>query len=329
LKSYRYGFNGKENDNEVKGEGNQQDYGMRVYDPRLGKFLSVDPLAPKFPELTPYQFAHNSPIDGVDLDGRERLDFRLTFENEKPKLEFISSGIKEKKGIPDFWNVTKIPPYIRLEYNGEHYIFADGRNLKGTNWGIIREDAGLFVDLYNMKDFNSFVANPNPDKFQSQEEGHKGLIRDLTVRSAIGLVGEITNRSIGASAKIQWRGRYTSEQLPEYIYRFDERTPEQIKAAGGFKSWGTNLSLDDHVDGRSIRDKTSAYIGASTSTKALVEWIDGYGEGYIYKISTPSNALNINRIYGKKYEWSWEREIVVPLKIPYNRIVSHNYVKSE
>jgi hypothetical protein len=30
---YRYGFNGKENDNEVKGEGNQQDYGMRIYDP--------------------------------------------------------------------------------------------------------------------------------------------------------------------------------------------------------------------------------------------------------------------------------------------------------
>jgi hypothetical protein len=36
--SYKYGFNGKENDNEVKGEGNQQDYGMRIYDPRLGRF---------------------------------------------------------------------------------------------------------------------------------------------------------------------------------------------------------------------------------------------------------------------------------------------------
>jgi RHS repeat-associated protein len=41
---YRYGFNGKGNDNEVKGIGNQQDYGMRIYDPRLGRFLSVDPL---------------------------------------------------------------------------------------------------------------------------------------------------------------------------------------------------------------------------------------------------------------------------------------------
>jgi RHS repeat-associated protein len=69
--SYRYGFNGKENDNEVKGEGNQQDYGMRIYDPRLGRFLSVDPLTPDYPELTPYQFASNTPIQATDLDGLE------------------------------------------------------------------------------------------------------------------------------------------------------------------------------------------------------------------------------------------------------------------
>jgi RHS repeat-associated protein len=58
--TYRYGFNGKENDNEVKGEGNQQDYGMRIYDPRLGRFLSVDPLMEDYPFYTPYQFASNS-----------------------------------------------------------------------------------------------------------------------------------------------------------------------------------------------------------------------------------------------------------------------------
>ena len=70
---YRYGFNGKEKDNEVKGEGNQQDYGARINDPRLGKFLSVDPLTYKYAALTPYQFASNSPISGIDLDGLEYL----------------------------------------------------------------------------------------------------------------------------------------------------------------------------------------------------------------------------------------------------------------
>ena len=68
---YRYGFNGKENDNEVKGDGNQIDYGMRVHDPRVGRFLSVDPLTRNFPWYTPYQFAGNTPIQAIDLDGEE------------------------------------------------------------------------------------------------------------------------------------------------------------------------------------------------------------------------------------------------------------------
>src|SRR6185312_2708740 len=67
--NYRYGFNGKENDNDI--ENGAQDYGMRIYDGRLGRFLSVDPIAKKYPELTPYQFASNSPIYGIDEDGLE------------------------------------------------------------------------------------------------------------------------------------------------------------------------------------------------------------------------------------------------------------------
>jgi len=68
---YRYGFNGQESDGEVKGAGNQQDYGFRIYDPRIGKFLSVDPLTKSYAMLTPYQFASNTPIMAVDLDGLE------------------------------------------------------------------------------------------------------------------------------------------------------------------------------------------------------------------------------------------------------------------
>lgn len=70
----RYGFNGKENNNEVKGEGGQQDYGMRVYDPRVGRFLSVDPLTQKYPWYTPYQLAGNRPIIAIDEGGLEPHD---------------------------------------------------------------------------------------------------------------------------------------------------------------------------------------------------------------------------------------------------------------
>jgi RHS repeat-associated protein len=73
--SYRYGFNGKENDNEIMGEGNFQDYGERSYNPRIGRFFSVDPLSKVFPMLSSYQYAANSPIANIDLDGREAENF--------------------------------------------------------------------------------------------------------------------------------------------------------------------------------------------------------------------------------------------------------------
>jgi RHS repeat-associated protein len=67
-----YGFNGKENDNEVYGStGTFQDYGMRMYDTRVARFISIDPLGTYYPWYTPYQFAGNNPIKYIDLDGAE------------------------------------------------------------------------------------------------------------------------------------------------------------------------------------------------------------------------------------------------------------------
>ena len=65
--NYRFSFNGKPDD---KGTG-LQDYGMRMYDDEIGRFISVDPIAGKFPFLTPFQFAGNTTIQAIDLDGLE------------------------------------------------------------------------------------------------------------------------------------------------------------------------------------------------------------------------------------------------------------------
>ncbi|MEC5146108.1 hypothetical protein UNH65_21295 [Chitinophaga sp. 180180018-2] len=89
VRLYRWGFNGKENDNEVKGEGNQQDYGFRIYDPRVARFLNVDPLSKKFPFYTPYQFAGNKPVVAIDLDGLEDVIYydRINYHETKLTLE--------------------------------------------------------------------------------------------------------------------------------------------------------------------------------------------------------------------------------------------------
>jgi RHS repeat-associated protein len=124
---YRYGFNGKENDNEVKGQGNEQDYGMRIYDPRLGRFLSVDPLASKYPDLTAYNFVGNSPILLVDKKGKEpdrnnagTLEeataqwTKLKHASAKDILEFI----QDKDGLnkPIRYVYTKEKGWIDLQH---------------------------------------------------------------------------------------------------------------------------------------------------------------------------------------------------------------------
>jgi RHS repeat-associated protein len=70
--AYRYGFNGKELDKPGMGGGQSTyDYGFRIYNPAIAKFLSVDPLTREYPWYTPYQFAGNMPIWKIDIDGLE------------------------------------------------------------------------------------------------------------------------------------------------------------------------------------------------------------------------------------------------------------------
>jgi RHS repeat-associated protein len=69
--TYRYGFQGQERDDEMKGIGNSYNYSFRIHDPRLGRFLSLDPLSRDYAHNSPYAFSENRVIDGVELEGLE------------------------------------------------------------------------------------------------------------------------------------------------------------------------------------------------------------------------------------------------------------------
>ncbi|MEW4925431.1 RHS repeat-associated core domain-containing protein [Algibacter sp. 2305UL17-15] len=69
--SYRYGFQGQEKDDEIKGEGNSLNYKYRMHDPRVGRFFAVDPLTHKYPHYSPYAFSGNKVISHGELEGLE------------------------------------------------------------------------------------------------------------------------------------------------------------------------------------------------------------------------------------------------------------------
>ncbi|GAB2669362.1 hypothetical protein GCM10027036_23560 [Flavihumibacter cheonanensis] len=67
--SFRYGFNGKEMDNEIGGIGNTIHFEFREYSPRIGRMMSIDPKASEYPWQSPYVYHRNSPVNIVDYLG--------------------------------------------------------------------------------------------------------------------------------------------------------------------------------------------------------------------------------------------------------------------
>jgi RHS repeat-associated protein len=90
----RYFFQGQEMDDEVKGEGNSYDFGARMLDPRLGRWLSIDPKAAKFVSESPYIFVGNNPIIFIDPSGEEKIIVIGGGDKEgKDLMKFINSGL--------------------------------------------------------------------------------------------------------------------------------------------------------------------------------------------------------------------------------------------
>ena len=85
LNSYNspFKYNGKEFDAET---GNYY-YGARYYDPKWSIFISVDPLAEKFPSYSTYNYTLNNPIRFIDPDGRAPQDHIFYFRDGKLNLE--------------------------------------------------------------------------------------------------------------------------------------------------------------------------------------------------------------------------------------------------
>jgi len=108
---YRYGFNGKEKDDEVKGTGNSYDFGARIYDSRLGRFLSLDPAAINYPSMSNYHFVRNNPILRIDPTGK--WDVVVHGYNNRLKYGYGVAILKNRNG-------EEVARYV-VRLNGQHH----------------------------------------------------------------------------------------------------------------------------------------------------------------------------------------------------------------
>ncbi len=140
---YRYGFQGQEKDDEVKGPGNSVNYKYRMHDPRIGRFFAVDPLAPKYPSLSVYHFSHNSPIGTVEIEGLEgrrpplppsNVPFRRNVEEYKVNQAQVEADFRRESEHKITWEEAEL---VRTRQEMFHRFMqpVDPENPSMSPWG--------------------------------------------------------------------------------------------------------------------------------------------------------------------------------------------------
>jgi len=93
---YQYKYNGKELQDELNL--NLYDYGARNYDPALGRWMNIDPLAHRYSSLTPYNYAANNPLFFIDIDGMKIINGDKERKQEVDKqIERRTKELNERK----------------------------------------------------------------------------------------------------------------------------------------------------------------------------------------------------------------------------------------
>ena len=176
---FRFGFQGEEKDDEIKGSGNSLSYKFRINDTRIGRFLSIDPLYSDFPWNSSYAFSENRVIDGVELEGSETLHYSLKWDtggNPQLKLTKTITGNDLIEGS-----------MVSVVING-HYV-ADKWTMDGAN--EMAEHYGKF----SQREWESKVGFDKKDraerKKKSQEDWEQIWIDGATLGLAKGKVNPL------------------------------------------------------------------------------------------------------------------------------------------
>lgn len=136
--NYRYGFNGMEKDDELKGIGNSYNYGARMLDPRIGRFFAVYALSRKYPNLSPYAYSANNPILFKDIDGNDFIVV-IDHKNQTITIKQINFYANEEDKIADQGAVDQLNSFKAVYKNKDGLSYDVSFDV--TQEVVVKKDA--------------------------------------------------------------------------------------------------------------------------------------------------------------------------------------------
>lgn len=219
--------------NKIKSKklGDWQDYGMRMYSPWQRRFPTPDPLivyGQEYPELSTYQFASNSPIMNIDLDGLEGTDAnrKFLFKQMNEALNNYSLYVAEKKYCEKYFGSTDCPS-----------------NVKPTDFSKVRNDVRNNAPDW-MSDWNLVKGNY---KFKSQDKVYTAFVYMNVERNnpSVSYV-EFTNLAKNPNGEFGF-----FDGSPQFFVKFWKNLPNEPNSGNNYLV--AYLSFDNKEDFMSFK----------------------------------------------------------------------------